>query len=217
MDFLNLFVDLNIYSILIPIIFGFFARKYLTFSTKMVLYFVLINLLFSLISYLPVKSWFGLENNNFLFYIVAISNIIFKYLIFKDLIRFKLLIKSIAIASVLLIISSLILFGYQNSTMTFSTIVEAGFSICISFLFLTNLHKDYQGDNLRKEPMFWVSIAFLITGIFNILLNSFINSLYEYSPELVRTLWTFFSLLTETFPNILITIGFYFARKNRIN
>lgn len=217
MDFLNLFFDVNLYSILIPITFGLFVRKKFTFSIKIVWYFVILNFVFSLISSIPVKSWFGLESNNFIFYIVALSNIIFKYFIFKNLIRLKLIIKPVAIGLALLIISSLIFIGYINSTMTFSIITEAGFSICVCFLFLTNLHKDYQGDSLRKESMFWISIAFLFSGIFNILLHSFINSLYEYSPELVRTIVTFFSPLTETFVNLLITIGFYFARKNISN
>ncbi len=203
--------------IVVPLIYGFFIPKSLNKQLQIILAFLFVNFLFSIISILPIKSWFGLDSNMFVFYIMAFTNVLLKYFIYNNLIKFKKLVLYSSILSLISIQVFLIILRYNFTSVSASMVTEGFFSILVSFLYLSNLHKTFLGDSLRKEPMFWISIGFLISGIFNIMLYSFNQNLYLYSADLFKLVWTLFTPITETTVHILITIGFYFARKSRVN
>lgn len=217
MNFLNLFYGINLFSIVIPIAFGFFSKKYHSKALYFVWLFTFFNFFFTLISLIPVKSWFNLESNTFLLLIAALTNVILKFLIYSSLKINEKLLKLLSVSSIVAMIFFYFYFGYNFKTMTFFLLIEGLFTIFVTFNYLTSLHKIYKGDSLRNEPFFWISIGFMFSGFLNVFLNSFNSALLDYSPQLMRIIWTFFVPLTETTQYLLISYGFYLSKKYKGN
>lgn len=217
MNWFYYFFDFNIFSSLIPLIFGF--RNFGKFSNqiRIVFYYVLANFTLTIASYLPVKSWFNLDSNFFILYIMAVINIAFKWRIFDTLIskKYPRLLTYLAMLGLSLVILILYYFGYNQKSTNYAVVVEACFSFLVSFWYLSNLDKNIRTESLRSAPFFWISLAFLFSAIFNYLLYSFGYDLYIYNPELFKVIQVFLAPFNETLINILITIAFYFSIRTK--
>lgn len=215
MEWINSFFDINLLSAIIPASYGIYKFKYFEKTIQLVYFFIIVNLILTIISLLPVKSLFGLESNFFVYFLMVSFNIAIKSLIFKSLIsksKTRIFQFSLGLVYFLLLIT-LILNGYNFKTACIWIVIEALISVSLSFIYLVNFHKKYQGDSLRKEPMFWISLAFFISGVINFLLYFFSYQLSEYDQKMLILLLTFFVPINETLINFLITIGFYLVRK----
>jgi hypothetical protein len=205
----------TIYSILIPIFIGFFNRSKLNNTLTLVWLTIIVNFGFALASFIPVKSWFGLNDNNFLFYISAAINIILKYFIFKNLLGSKNQNNVLVLMNVFLVAIPILIFtlGYDFRTLSFVTNLESLFTIILSLIFLLKLNKEYKGNSLRSEPMFWITSGYIISNVLSIIMMTFIDPIYQYSQELFTFIWDIFSPITNTVTYILYSIGLLKAKK----
>ena len=210
---MNLFTELHLLNLfigLLPIAFVIVFKLNSSKQYKYLFIFLLSNFFFSCISYIPYKLLFGLEDNLFVYFFRSLANIFIAYKIFHPASQ---LYKKVTIALMAVIPISLIIYGDNISTFIISTCIEAAYIIFLSFQYLIKLHKTYTGDSLRKEPMVWFSLSFMFEYLVKFIFHSFSNELLLYSINLLRLLGNFFLPITEIFATILITIGFYFARK----
>ncbi len=213
MEWSLIFFEINLFSALVPAIYGFLKFRRFEYPTRYVYFYIIANLCLTIISLLPVKSLFGLESNHFVYFLMAGINLGFKVLIYRT-VSFKS--NLILYALVILYFSLfLILFmmGYSFKTACVWVVVEALVSVALSFVYLITLHKNFKEDSLRKNPLFWISLAFFISGVFNFLLYSYASPLLEYDQNLLILIFAFFVPINETLINILITVGFYFKIK----
>ena len=204
-------IIIGFFPIIIILIFGLF--KYTKYN--FFFFYIASNLSIEIIeNFVPFRKLFGFENNYFLFFIDSFLNI---FLIYKFYFPKNKKIRTIAFLMMVFVPFTILINKYNFSSLIFTTCFEALFTIAISFLYLIRLHKNYEGENLRKEPMVWFSVALLLNYIVRFLFYAFSKNLMEYSLELMRLIGNFFLPLTEIFASILITIGIYFVKKNRTN
>lgn len=214
---MNLFTELHLLSLffgLLPIVFAIMFKLFNLKEYKYIFIFLITNFFFSCISYVPYKLLFGLEDNLFLYFFESSANILIAYKISH---RSNPFYNKIAITLTAVIPITIIFRGYNYSSYIISTCLESAFIIFLSFQYLIRLHKTFDGESLRREPMVWFSLSLLFGYIIKFIFYSFSNELLIYSVELFRLIGNFFLPLTEIVAAILITIGFYFARKNISN
>lgn len=215
MNFANFLFHLNVNIYILPLFVGLLRLDFHDSKLKLVIWYLCWTYFLSLLgAYVPVKSWFKLETNIFFTFTNILSATILKYLIFKKSLfaNQNILLLTLVGISPIVLVSLLKFIGYNFLSLTIFQIFESIISILLSFFYLTNLYKRYDGEWLRKEPMFWISNAFLISGIVSFIFNTFANSFYEYSIETFQMFANFYLPILSIFCYLLVSLGIYLDR-----
>lgn len=219
MNFANFLYHLNVNIYILPLFVGWLRSDFHDSKLKMVIWYLCCTYFLALLgAYVPVKSWFKLETNIFFTFTNILSATILKYLIFKKSLfaNQNILLLTLVGLSPIVLVSLLKITGYSFLSLTIFQIFESIITILLSFFYLTNLYNSYDGEWLRKEPMFWISNAFLTLGIVNFVFNTFANSFYEYSPNTFQYLANFFMPIIFIACYLLFAVGFYLYKNERL-
>ncbi|MCP9766043.1 hypothetical protein EGI31_24155 [Lacihabitans soyangensis] len=199
------------YILLIPICIAYFKKNVLLEELNHLLFLLIGSFLIGFLeAYLPVKSWFGLNNNYFLTYFLVYFSFYLKYKIFEKISTKKNANYSRGFLYLSPLILPILIIFNGNDFISFSIlrIIEAGYSIWLSFTYMINLYRYYSGDSLRNEPMFWAANGILGLGVVNFIFYSFANSFFNYSVDLFRYLANFYLPIIYSFFYLFFAVSY---------
>ncbi len=204
-------ITLNSLAPIFVLVIGIFRYKYLNFSLKLILVF----LLFVILTDIPVWITAALKINNlyYVYIVKSISDIIIcsvYYFHIKSPSKKKIILLSIGLMSFLAIFQILFL----------NDIGEFAFTLKIPLILVVFLHfqtilSELKIKNLLYYPYFWISSGIMLICCFSIMVLLFYNYTIYYGMEDKNQYWFYISFLefVSIIFYIFMFIGFWVSNK----
>ena len=152
----------------------------------------------------------GIENYYFFNIIFAVEltslPLFFKYWLQLAAVK-KIIAGYIFIFPVLVIINTLWIQGFFT-LQTYTFVLGGSFVLLLSVAYLRELYTDEETKNIFRNPVFWISIAYLIYFAVSVPYFGMLNYLVENQLEFASKYYSIIMNGTICLYNILLTIGF---------